>query len=203
MTDLIDRIIRGDDITVDELNGIYKEADNAGVLYYKMLTMVREQRSLAELPETLKQIIKSGAWKRWRWVGSSFGQKSLASYLTTPPPKGVGIKLDTVERLIAGDPDAEVLYRKAMTAPAHRTAGSNDNVITSTPKQGNTRAYTLDRLERERPDLFEKVKTKQLSANAAAIKAGFRKQPTPLDQLRKAWEKASASERKKFLKEVV
>jgi len=48
----------------------------------------------------------------------------------------------------------------------------NDNVIT---RQGNSRAYTLDRLKRQAPELFERVISGELSANAAAIEAGFRK----------------------------
>jgi hypothetical protein len=48
--------------------------------------------------------------------------------------------------------------------------------VTSLPRRtGNSRAYTLDRLKRERPDLFERVARKELSANAAAIEAGFRR----------------------------
>jgi hypothetical protein len=63
-------------------------------------------------------------------------------------------------------------------------------------------AYTLARLKRDRPDLAAQVETGKLSANAAAITAGFRKQATPLDQLRKAWKKATAAERETFLREV-
>jgi hypothetical protein len=40
------------------------------------------------------------------------------------------------------------------------------------------RAYDLARLKRDRPDLAEKVIAGELSANAAAIEAGFRKKPT-------------------------
>jgi hypothetical protein len=35
-------------------------------------------------------------------------------------------------------------------------------------KCGNPRAYGLDRLDRDRPDLAQKVREKMLSANAAA-----------------------------------
>src|SRR5438105_605628 len=42
----------------------------------------------------------------------------------------------------------------------------HDNIMMS--KQGTSRPYTLERLKNERPDLFERVKAKQLSANAAA-----------------------------------
>jgi hypothetical protein len=194
---LAEKIRRGDALTAEETMAVFKTADPAGLLYYKMLTMVREQRSLTELPATLKEILKTGAWQRWRWVGSMFAQNSLDAYLTSPPPNGVGIQLDTVEKLIADDPDALTAYREATTAPAHRVAGSHYNVMTSV--QGNSRAYTLDVLKREYPELFERVKAGELSANAAAIQAGFRKKPKPLKELRRWWNKASEEERAEFL----
>jgi hypothetical protein len=56
--------------------------------------------------------------------------------------------------------DALVMLRKAVVRPAHRlpeSQRSNDNVITRT-EQGNSRAYTLTRLQRHRPDLYGRVK---------------------------------------------
>ncbi len=50
---------------------------------------------------------------------------------------------------------------------------------------GTSREYTLRRLRRDRPELAEMVIGGKLSANAAAIEAGFRKRATPLDQLRR------------------
>jgi len=46
--------------------------------------------------------------------------------------------------------------------------------------QGNTRSYTVSRLERDHPELFERVKSGDFSANAAAIEAGFRKKTISL-----------------------
>ena len=48
-----------------------------------------------------------------------------------------------------------------------------DNVIPSS-QQGNGKDYTLRRLMRDHPELLERVKSGELSANAAAIEAGFR-----------------------------
>ncbi len=60
----------------------------------------------------------------------------------------------------------------------------SDNITTRTeegesPKRGTSRAYNLNRLKREAPELFEEVKAGNMTANAAAIKAGFRKKPGP------------------------
>jgi hypothetical protein len=197
---LADKIRRGDELSAEETMAVFKTADAAGMLYYKMLTMVREQRSLSELPETLKEVIKTEAWKRWRWVGSPFAQNSLGAYLTSPPPNGVGIKLDTVEKLIADDPEALALYRKEMTA----TVGINQHtkeggdIITTQPKRGTDRAYTLDRLKRERSDLFDRVVAKEMTANAAAIAAGFRKKPKPFDAILKLLPKLTDAERSRL-----
>ncbi len=60
----------------------------------------------------------------------------------------------------------------------------NDNVMIQA-EQGNSRAYTLDRLDRERPDLAQRVERGEMSANAAAIEAGFRKKLTHFEQIKK------------------
>lgn len=70
------------------------------------------------------------------------------------------------------------------------------------PGYGNSTAYTIARLDRDRPELAEKVKAGEMSANAAAIEAGFRKRQTPLDLLRSAWRRASKPEREAFIAEV-
>ena len=185
---LAEKIRRGDELSAEETLAVFKTADAAGLLYYKMLTMVREQRSLSELPATLKEIIKTKAWQRWRWVGSSFAQNSLGGYLTSPPPNGVGIEIDTVWKLVEDDPEALRMLRDEITAEPgdNQYTVVHDNIMHhGKAKQGTSLGYTLERLQRDHPQLFERVKAKELSANAAAIEAGFRKRPVPFDQIKK------------------
>jgi hypothetical protein len=198
---LAEKIRRGEEISAEEMLTVFKTADAAGMLYYKMLTMVREQRSLTELPATLKEIIKTRAWQRWRWVGSTFTQNSLGAYLTSPPPNGVGIQLDTVKKLIADDPEAAAAFRDEMTGEPGHPVPNTDNIINrNKAEQGTSRSYTLARLKRERPDLFERVKAKKLSANAAAIETGFRTPPaTPFERILKLLPKLTESERQQLL----
>ena len=47
---------------------------------------------------------------------------------------------------------------------------------------GTSRAYACDKLARERPDLFSKVKTGEVSAHAAMVAAGFTLRPTPIEE---------------------
>ena len=59
---------------------------------------------------------------------------------------------------------------------ALRSHGGRHTEPVTDPIQGGTnRAYTLARLKRDRPDLAEQVEREEISANKAAILAGFRK----------------------------
>ncbi len=64
---------------------------------------------------------------------------------------------------------------------------------------GTSRAATLSRLKKDAPELFDRVLNKELSANAAAIEAGFRKKLTPMDIIKFNWKKLSEVERTEFL----
>jgi len=66
------------------------------------------------------------------------------------------------------------MWREAMKQKSHdrgnqHTGGKDDNVIPA--RQGNSRAYTVSRLQREAPELFAKVAAGEMSANAAAVGA--------------------------------
>lgn len=201
---LADKIRRGDELSAEETLEVFKTADTAGMLYYKMLTMVREQRSLSELPATLKEIIKTGSWKSWRWVGSTFAQNSLGAYLTSLPPNGVGIQLDTVWKLVEDDPEALAALRgEIVEEPGRPHMEQNSDNVTIKPERGNSLGYTLTRLKDEFPELFERVKAKELSANAAAIEAGFRKRRTPLEQILKLLPKLTYEETNKLYDVIV
>lgn len=192
----------------------------------------------------MQPIEKDGAmiyrWQFYRMVESSGvtildatknPPKTFREFIEAPPLRGLGERLEDIERLIADDDEAVVMLRK-LTTPAKGGADKNPkglggksqkidnaynisivkNELHSTgdlfppekaKKQkanaGNSRAYTLTRLKKERPDLFERVCAKELSANAAAIKAGWRKTETTLDALKRHWRKASAEERQQFM----
>ena len=84
----------------------------------------------------------------------------------------------------------------------HRPDKVDMSTLSLDTQGGNSREYTVRRLKRDRPDLAELVIGGALSANAAAIEAGFRRRDTPVDTLRRAWGKASDDERAAFLHEI-
>ncbi len=64
-------------------------------------------------------------------------------------------------------------------------------------------AYWRHRVERDYPDVAQRLAAGEIpSVRAAAIEAGLLHEPSALDHLRRAWRKASAEERKRFIEEI-
>ncbi|MGA9240509.1 MAG: hypothetical protein WBW03_00805, partial [Silvibacterium sp.] len=70
-------------------------------------------------------------------------------------------------------------WREATTRLSQRPVKSHDNIMPFA-RQGTSLSYTLSRLKRKKPDLFMRVVNGELSANAAAIEAGWRKKLSAL-----------------------
>jgi hypothetical protein len=107
--------------------------------------------------------------------------------------EGIGLDHFTVEQAV------EVALRKQ----GRPTKGEQKEIGKPTSGRfsyGGNPEYIIARLKRdERVDLLDRIESGDLSPNAAAIEAGYRKRPTPLDTLQRAWRKASDDERQSFL----
>lgn len=138
--------------------------------------------------------------------------KTFREFIESSPLRGLGESVADVERLLADEPDALARLREELTASVGAPEGNanakksiNDIIINCSkpdlfdlppekPKrqkkteQGTRRDYTLTRLKQNAPELFEDVKAKRLSANAAAIQAGFRRpmRSIPIDSPKQA-----------------
>jgi hypothetical protein len=135
---------------------------------------------LSAFPVFLLEIINTDAWRevaRPDPLAEPERFKRFADWIVASPPTGLGAEsVDQVKRL-AFETAAELPLRDALKRPQGQRADLDPNLhnnIIEVPKQGTSHSYTLDRLERERPDLKALVEAKELSANAAAIEAGFR-----------------------------
>lgn len=154
----------------------------------------------------IKAVIREKSWeKRTIRTGELITLSSLRELITKPPLEGYGEKIEDVERMIANDPEALADFREAVKGEPGRPKADEEipyNVRDLQVTCGNGKAYTLSRLKRETPDLFASVVRGELSANAAAVKAGWRKVKTPLERLFAEWKKASQDERAEFLKSI-
>jgi hypothetical protein len=137
--------------------------------------------SLANVPGLVRRVLETEAWRERVQRGKTYTHPTFLSFITTKPLAGCGWPPEKIEVLLKDEPETLALFRAATVG---RKGAHHDNVMMKAP-QGNSRAYTLDRLKRERPDLFAKVTAGKLSANAAAIEAGFRKVPQPIEKARK------------------
>ena len=81
-------------------------------------------------------------------------------------------------------------YVKRGPKPSGEMFGSTKQLS----EEANAKPYILRRLARERPDLLERYERGELSANAAAIEAGFRKRPTPFEIVKAQIPKLSDAE---------
>ena len=158
--------------------------------------------NLTGLADMIVVVLRDEAWRRRRIrTGEIVECASFLEFLTAPPLKGCGEDVTKVEKLLKDDAEALRMFREATTRPRGGRRVNGD-IRTIEPERGTTRAYTLDRLHRTDPALYQRVVKGELSANAAAIQAGLRKHKTALDQLHHWWTKATATERRAFRQEI-
>lgn len=128
--------------------------------------------TLDQIPGIVRRVIDTEAWKERVYRGKAYTHDRFIDFITAKPLAGCGWEPDKVLALIKGDPDLERRWREMVTPEKSKHHDSDNNNIIS--RQGTDRTYTLSRLKREAPALYQKVVDKKLSPNAAAIQAGFR-----------------------------
>jgi hypothetical protein len=152
-------------------------------------------------------ILGQNRWNKPMWpervdtrTGEVYRFDRFEDFVTAQPLAGLGADLAKIEAVCGEDPDALVMLRKALVPPVgtnqHTEGGYN--VTTHDVLRGNTKSYTLSRLQKHRPELYEQVKAGQLTANAAAVEAGFRRKPEPFQQACRLWAKMIPEERDAF-----
>ena len=173
----------------------------------------RADGSLASFPGLLKRVIQEKVWERRIHNGHLIELPNLRALITEKPIRGWGQNPDKIQAVIQDDAEALALFREAMVdGPGGsgsnqyeiKESAINDNIINTTSSQGTSKAYTVSRLKRDRPDLFEKVVAGELSANKAAIEAGFRRRArTMSENLDYLWAKATPDEQTGFLARIM
>ncbi len=155
--------------------------------------------NLETIPALLRRIIENKAWEcRQVKMRGVVQLANLRELITKEPMEGWGENPERIEALIRDDVEVLAMWREEMKSQGKRNLLNNVKEATA----GNSRSYTVSRLQREAPELFSQVVAGTLSANAAAIQAGFRKKPTALEMLCRDWKVANAQERKAFLAKI-
>jgi hypothetical protein len=133
--------------------------------------------ALEQFPKTVKAILDTNAWEDREVDGKPMHNNTFREFIISPPLKGCGWgkQIDAIEKLLGlKAPNVLKDWREAITQQGARTDLHNI-VMEVKHQQGNSLAYTLARLSRDHSKLYDRVIAGELSANAAAIEAGFRK----------------------------
>ena len=129
--------------------------------------------ALGDVPDLLKRVLRTQVWREFTTQRREHVcHERFADFVTTQPLAGLGSDVDLIRRIVAGDPEAEKALRDALKERTDPTYSGNN--ITRVTVTGTTRAYALQRLERDAPELHAQVLAGELTAHAAMVKAGFR-----------------------------
>lgn len=160
--------------------------------------------SINRIPAIVREVIVSGAWHKRKYRNRLYEHQKFIDFIVAPPLAGCGWRPENVEALLKDDAEVLTMWREATVGKHGGDRKSKDVIksdnITLDPKRGTSRAYTLDRLKRERDDLYQQVLAGKLSANAAAAKAGWRPKPSAFKQIEKLLPKLTDDERKKLIR---
>jgi len=171
-----------------------------------------KRRTTSEVSSLKYALIEFKKFERWRQLTDDKGEPfpSWEDYVQYPEPNGLGMppasaklvieELDDSRLLgdVLGEREIGVKGGKAGPGRGKKTPCSASRF----PSYG-TAEYWLARLDRDgHKALAAKVRAGEMSANAASKAADYRKPPSPLKQLRKAWKAATPDERAEFLAEI-
>jgi hypothetical protein len=145
--------------------------------------------ALNSFPGLLKRVIEERVWEHRIYHGREYRLPNLRALITEKPMAGWGEDPKKIEALIKDDPEVLPMFREAMKGQAGRPkTGSNPTLL----EKDRGKAYTLTRLQKDNPEIYEEVKAGKLTANAGAIKAGWRKTPTPMEIIQRLLPKLEA-----------
>ena len=125
--------------------------------------------------------------------------------------RGLGLDPSLVQWAVNGlrtlKPDEPIPFARAVELGKHggdhgnqHTGGKRQVCNTNLASASTGRAYLLARLRRDGHNgLLQQIEAGDLSAHAAALQVGYRKQKTALQQLAHWWQKAAPTEQQEFL----
>lgn len=156
---------------MDELN----EIERAQLCQSTIESLYEATGGLRQFPSLLKKVIATKAWERRKVGGKVIELKSLRELIVSKPMHGWGEDPAAVEAVIRDDPEALSAFREAMKHQGERTDFPNNVREVGEASCGNSRAYSISRVQREcDADTVAAVMAGEVSPNAALVRAGIR-----------------------------
>ena len=154
-----------------------------------------EGQSLADVPGLMKNIIKSDMWRDRivRQTGQQATFKRFRDFVEAYPPEGLRTTISMLIQICNTYGDMEAVAMIAQVEAGERGGNNNpegknqyvdkqvkvdiinfdhEDKVTG---DGTSTTYTMRRLEKDAPELHKAVVSGELSPNAAALQAGFRR----------------------------
>jgi len=147
-------------------------------------------QSLANVPGLVKNIIKSEMWRDRivRQTGKQATFKRFRDFVEAYPPEGLRTTIPMLIQICTTYDDMEAVSLIAQAEAGKRGAPegnknasktNHNNIMVcqdeSGATQGASTTYTMRRLAKDAPELHKAVVSGDLSPNAAALQAGFRR----------------------------
>lgn len=132
------------------------------------------------VPTLLRTVLDEHAWElRTDKAGRPFG--SFEAFVAHPLWWGLESTVDDLIAYCRNAPEVQQQIRLEMgKLPAHGEIGGGHSRDSNTTSDDRGATYALRRLKRDAPELAAQVIAGEISANAAAIQAGFRKRMVTL-----------------------
>lgn len=151
-----------------------------------------EGQSLADVPGLMKNIIKSDMWRDRivRQTGQQATFKRFRDFVEAYPPEGLRTTISMLIQICNtyGDMEAVAMIAQVEAGDTGNPTGNNQHTNSGTvdiihnSTNGKTRTDTgtstvgtMRRLAKDAPELHKAVVSGELSPNAAALQAGFRR----------------------------
>ena len=114
-------------------------------------------------------------WKHFTTrTGKDARHEDFTSFVTTKPLEGLGCSVAALRRACQDDHDAMAAIDDATNLGQGHRSDLPDNVREVDRAYGNSADQARRRLRKERPDLYERVRARELSPHAAMVLAGLR-----------------------------
>lgn len=167
--------------------------EDVRVLY----SCLREGESLRNVPGLLKKIIRDESWREreLQRTHEIVGFRNFRQFVESPPPEGLGTTINLLIDICQTYEDTEAILMISQAETGTRGGNNNPNglggksgkmdrdivnvnninIDNDRSTMGTATTYTMRRLAKDAPELLTNVLSGEMTANAAAIKAGFRK----------------------------
>lgn len=179
---------------------------NDSIVRNLRLFMASGVRSGQEVPDIVKDICRNGRWRERldEQTRERHECKTFEEFVTTEPLRGLGSSVDVLKRLCRDDKEARDAIDDALkgTSQQGRRNDLLDNIQDVPAPTGTSIDRSLRKLRTEAAKspavrkVYEKVLAGEMSPHRGMVECGFRKVPTPLEQIKRLARKMTAKERR-------